>query len=205
MTTNGKRKRDDELLVLAIATGSSVCNAAELTGFGERTVRRRLDEPEFVARIDAVRLEIRDRTVGKLTHAMTDAVDTLQELLSADTDSIRLGAARSILDSCTKLTKTDGEGKPSQNVQINVANRKANEADESRETMEALRELRNAGISIDDMVDNQYQAAPRSVGVVKELPPPEDTELSDQTKLDEVRWQLKANISGKRYNPFIDR
>ena len=62
---------------------------------------------------------------------------------------------------------------------------------------------------IDAMVDNHYQIvncfAVAEPTAVKELPPPDDTELSDETRLDKVRLQLKANTSGKRYNPFLDR
>ena len=65
------------------------------------------------------------------------------------------------------------------------------------------------GKRIDAMVDNHYQTANCSAvakpTAVKELRPPDDTELSDQTRLDKVRLQLKANTSGKRYNPFLDR
>ena len=55
MAHNGKLKRDDGL-VLALARGLTVRQAAGEAGFGERTAHRRLDDPEFRRRVSVVKV-----------------------------------------------------------------------------------------------------------------------------------------------------
>jgi hypothetical protein len=44
-----------------------------------------------------------ERALGKMTDGMTEAADTLRSLLHAEAESVRLGAARSILELSNKL------------------------------------------------------------------------------------------------------
>ncbi len=102
MADNGSSKGDDALLV-ALASGATVRDAAGRAGVAERTAYRRLDDPGFRRRLARARAELIDRAVGQLSDAATAAVATLRGLLDADSDNVKLGAARSILELGTRL------------------------------------------------------------------------------------------------------
>jgi hypothetical protein len=48
-------QRQDQLLVSTLARGESIVRAARMSGVSERTVHRRLNEPEFQAQIKSTR------------------------------------------------------------------------------------------------------------------------------------------------------
>lgn len=83
---------------LALASGSSMIDAARAAGISERTVRRRLTKPEYRMEISRLRARLLDAAVGKLVAETTDAVETLSDLLNATSEHVRLGAAKAILD-----------------------------------------------------------------------------------------------------------
>jgi len=99
----GDRTRADSALVAALAGGSTVEGAAATAGVGVATVYRRLKEPEFRARVDDARSESIGRAVAVLTAASTAAVGRLMKLLTAESESVQLGAARNILELGAKL------------------------------------------------------------------------------------------------------
>jgi hypothetical protein len=102
MAEIGRRKGDDALL-LALAAGKTVRDAARLAGIGERTATRRVADPAFRRRVAEMRADMVSRATGQLVEASTKAVDTLEALLTAQAESVRLGAARSILELGSKL------------------------------------------------------------------------------------------------------
>ncbi len=83
---------------LAIASGSTIVEAAERAGISERTVRRRLDDPDYRMEISRLRSKLLDAAVGRLVAATTQAAGTMQALLEADSEHVRLGAAKGILE-----------------------------------------------------------------------------------------------------------
>jgi hypothetical protein len=98
------RKKNDTQLLLALACGASVEQAARQSGLTARTVYRRLEDAAFRRRIQKVQHEIVERTTGTLTAAATEAVKTLLELLkNTSPPPVRLGAARSVLEMGLKL------------------------------------------------------------------------------------------------------
>ena len=99
----GDRTRADSALVAALAGGATVEAAAGAVGVGVATVYRRLKEPAFRAQIDAARSEMIGRAVARLAGASTAAADRLRALLTAESESVQLAAARSILDLGLKL------------------------------------------------------------------------------------------------------
>jgi hypothetical protein len=101
----GGRKRADETLLLALACGATVEGAARQAGVSERTAHRRLKEPAFQARLQALRDDMLQRAAATLTAASQEAAKTLVKLLQAQTPSAQLGAARAILDGATKLSE----------------------------------------------------------------------------------------------------
>ena len=90
-------QRDDALL-LALASGQSVRDAARTAGVSERTAFRRVAAPDFRQAVGRARGELLARAVGRLADAATTAADTLTALLAAEAESVRLAAARAILD-----------------------------------------------------------------------------------------------------------
>jgi hypothetical protein len=98
------RKNADEALLLALACGATVENAARKAGVSERTVRRRLADPAFKKRLDAIRGDMVQRAMGMLTAAAMEAVKTLVALQDKEQPAAsRLGAARAILEYGAKL------------------------------------------------------------------------------------------------------
>jgi hypothetical protein len=94
----GRRQADDALL-MALACGATVENAARAAGVAPRTVHRRLANPAFRQRLQALRADMLQRTAGLLTAAALEAVKTLVALQQPPVPAaVRLGAARAILE-----------------------------------------------------------------------------------------------------------
>jgi hypothetical protein len=99
-----QRKKAEDLLLMALACGATVENAARQCGLSERTVYRRLDEPEFQRRLQQIKADMVQRTAAMLTAAGLESVKTLLELQrAAHPPAVRLGAARAVLDSGIKV------------------------------------------------------------------------------------------------------
>ncbi len=96
-------KTGDTELILALASGASVREAAKRAGIGASTAYRRTRDPEFKRRVTEARDQLFDRAVGLLADAAHDAIKTLRELLSSSSPSAQLGAARAILEHGPKL------------------------------------------------------------------------------------------------------
>jgi hypothetical protein len=95
----GRRRKADADLILALACGATPENAAQKAGFGVRTVYRRLAEPAFRAQVNEMRAELVRRAAGMLTAASMVSIKTLTTLQeSAVSESVRLGAARAVLE-----------------------------------------------------------------------------------------------------------
>ncbi len=109
MTENGNEKRgnqesQDEQMLLALASGASVKQAADACNLSERTIRRRLDDASFVARLRAMRSDVLDGVLGRLTFAAASAVEVLKTLMAdAESETVKLGAARAVLEHAGKL------------------------------------------------------------------------------------------------------
>ena len=111
MGTEKGEKKDDtggkanpETLILALACGATVESAARQCRVSDRTVYRRLKDPQFRARIQEARGEMVKRASGMLTAAAGESVRTLLALQKDSvTPSVRLGAARAILELGIKI------------------------------------------------------------------------------------------------------
>ncbi len=95
-----------EILAVALAAGRTVREASGRAAVSERTVYRRLKDSEFQKRVAELRSDMVGQAVGMLVEAGSAAVQTLKELLSSQSDSVRLGAARSILELGVKLRES---------------------------------------------------------------------------------------------------
>ncbi len=108
MTASGRKKGSADLLVAALAAGKTVREAATICGVAERTIRRRMSDPAFAARVAEAQRLTSQAALGRLVESLTAAADTLAELLKAESDSVKLGAARSIVEMTAKI-KADVE------------------------------------------------------------------------------------------------
>jgi hypothetical protein len=99
MAGSGRKNADGRLAVL-LAAGLSITKAAAKAGVGERTVYRRLKDPDFRRRVSEAREAMVAKTVGRLAALGNLAVGQLHGLLSRETtgEQVRLGAARAALD-----------------------------------------------------------------------------------------------------------
>jgi hypothetical protein len=111
MAHNGRPRRGaDEALAFALATGATVRDAATTVGLSERTAHRRLDDPVFHQRVSELRAALIDAAAGKVASAMTAATHTLQALLTAESETVRLSAAKALIELGVKLRdSTDHE------------------------------------------------------------------------------------------------
>jgi hypothetical protein len=105
MADNGRRKRrkGEAALLLALAGGRTVRAAARAAGVGERTAARRLADPAFRRQVAELRAEMVERALGRAARGMSAAADTLRQLLRAEKESVRLGAARALLELTVRL------------------------------------------------------------------------------------------------------
>ena len=97
------KKNADVLLLLAFASGASAAEAARQAGVSERTAFRRLHDPDFRRRIAQARDKMVDDAMGQLAQASVVAVGTLRALCTAESETVRLGAARSLLELTMRL------------------------------------------------------------------------------------------------------
>jgi hypothetical protein len=97
------KQQSEEALVLALASGAMVEDAAERCGIDVKAVRRKVAAPKFRERVRAARAELTERTCGLLTAAGVEAVQVLSRLMAGGPPAVRLSAAKAVLDLGVKL------------------------------------------------------------------------------------------------------
>src|SRR3984957_5929430 len=106
MALKGKQSEDPKLL-LALACGATAETAARQAGVSESTVRRRLKDKGFVQKLHKLRAEMHLRVADQLTAASTEGVRTMVQLMKeTNSGTVRLGAARSVVELSTKVRET---------------------------------------------------------------------------------------------------
>ncbi|HWB10417.1 MAG TPA: hypothetical protein VG826_14390 [Pirellulales bacterium] len=104
MGPNGTPAGEDEL-ILALAAGASVREAAERGGVGERTVYRRLADADFRRAVSEARGGLFDSARGRLAGLASRAVETLQRLMKSEKPAEALGAAKTVLELGPRLSE----------------------------------------------------------------------------------------------------
>ncbi len=90
----------DEILAAALASGKTHRAAADAAGMSDRTVRRRLEAPEFRAMVSAQRMELVTQVADRLAGLAPQAVETMYSLLSDNNPpAVRCKAAQAVLSS----------------------------------------------------------------------------------------------------------
>lgn len=95
-----------EPLAMAVASGNSIKAACEIVVCSIQTGYNLSCTDVFKARVSAIRSEITEQSVGKLTDASVLAVSTIISLLGpANEPSVRLNAAKAILANLGPLSE----------------------------------------------------------------------------------------------------
>jgi hypothetical protein len=96
-------QKGDARLIPALASGKSQEEAAASAALSRATVVRRLNDPAFRAEVRRVQSEMVEKVTGLLAEGAAEGARKLKELLSAESESVQLGAVRSLLDFSLRL------------------------------------------------------------------------------------------------------
>jgi hypothetical protein len=97
-------RRSDGVVAAALASGATLAQAASRGNVSERTVRRRLDNPDFAALVERLTVRVMEEVFDSLTAAARLACITLVELLDESVPpATRHAASRTILDQLTRF------------------------------------------------------------------------------------------------------
>jgi hypothetical protein len=102
---NKVRRNADPTIIAALLAGASLDDAAKRAGMSEQTVRRRLRDPEFRARLDAAETEMIETAGRALSGYVPEAVSTLGGLLHDGSSTIQLSASKSIIEIGSKRAR----------------------------------------------------------------------------------------------------
>lgn len=97
-----KLSRKQEAAIAAPLACPTIGEAATQAGVGEVTLWRWLKRPQFQAGYRLARRRVVEAAIGRLQHAATEAVATLQRNLTSGAPSVEVRAAKAILDQATK-------------------------------------------------------------------------------------------------------
>jgi len=101
------RSKNEPDLIIALAKGMSVRAAAKTSGFSERSVYRRLQDPQFLKRVSDAQSALLRQGLGRAISKVPVAWETLSDVATdSENDNARVIAARTILELSHKL----GEG-----------------------------------------------------------------------------------------------
>lgn len=84
----------DQLLAMALASGTSPTDAARQLEISRSTIQRRMNDPMFRRLVSNLRGEMLASAMGRISDSMTKAAVTVAGLLDAPEPYLRLRAAR---------------------------------------------------------------------------------------------------------------
>jgi hypothetical protein len=107
--TEEPRKNTKTQFALAIAQGISVAGWARANGVPTRTAFRWAKDPSVRKAVESIRRRTIDQAIGKMTKQTTRAVDIILRIANeAESDSVRLRAARSIFSDMMAVSEHSG-------------------------------------------------------------------------------------------------
>ena len=95
-----------DTLIEHLARGGTAKAAARSSGYSVRQVFRLLADAAFAREVTEARTKLSERSAALLTASSAAAVHTLRKLLKGESEQVRLGAARAILELSHKLVDT---------------------------------------------------------------------------------------------------
>ena len=96
--------KDSELIRL-LAQGLSQIKAAEQLGISDRTIRRRINDPEFRRRLSEARREIQAESWSTMMGLQEKAGQVLESMLESPDEKVRLAAAKYVFDMGSRIRK----------------------------------------------------------------------------------------------------
>lgn len=110
MARSGTAAADDALVIL-LASGASIDEAAEASGISRRTIYRRLDDAKFQARIEEARQLFTTRALHRLLSLRLQHVENIHRLSGAErkrgvhlpSEAVQLNASKAIIELGGKL------------------------------------------------------------------------------------------------------
>jgi hypothetical protein len=103
-----KAERLREAAVAALLRCPMLEAAARAAGCGESTLRRWLQEPGFASAVRDARRRTLEQSLGALSAATAEAVDTLRACLGAEGEAVRVRAAVAILEHAMRGAEVAG-------------------------------------------------------------------------------------------------
>lgn len=100
-------KIPDEALISALLTSPTNAAAAQKCGLSVKQLYNRMASPEFRARLSEARRELLDRAVNALETRLSDAVQTVAQIMGDENVSpqTRLNAADALLRNALRLSE----------------------------------------------------------------------------------------------------
>jgi hypothetical protein len=95
---HGDKSRLREKAIAALLSAPTLAQAAKKAGLSKATLYRWMQEPDFKAALRAARRGVVDATIGRLQAVTTEAVTALHKALTCTTPTVRVSAARAILE-----------------------------------------------------------------------------------------------------------
>ena len=130
------RSKGAEPMIIALASGLNYKDAAEKAGINERTVRRRLEDPEWQEAIEEHRQKVFVDAQRAFTGKLVAAAAGLHDLaMGSESDSVRLGAWRAIVEFALRIQPGGEQSTVHSTVQAK------GELDLSQSVLDGLREL----------------------------------------------------------------
>lgn len=99
----GSRKRAEAVFIAAVVAGETIESAAGKAHVSQTTAYRWLRSQGIREEVIRLRSEIIERVAARLTDVASVAVDKLHQLLDAESDAIKLGAVRTILEQLLRI------------------------------------------------------------------------------------------------------
>ncbi len=94
----GSKRGLNALIVQGVVEGLSRAETADRAGVSERTLRRRLQDPDVLKSLADVRAELHGEVLGRLQQLAFKAVEQIDEVLESGTDASRIAASKLVLD-----------------------------------------------------------------------------------------------------------
>ena len=94
----GSKRGLNALIVQGVVEGLSRAETADRAGVSERTLRRRLQDPDVLKSLADVRAELHGEVLGRLQQLAFKAVEQIDEVLESGTDASRIAVSKLVLD-----------------------------------------------------------------------------------------------------------
>jgi transposase-like protein len=134
-----KYPRKKDLAIAALLKCSTIEDAAKEVGVSSKTIRRWLDDFEFVGEYVEARVRVYDHAIARMQGASGQAVSAILDVLSDPKTPAapRLQAALTIIDVAKRATANDQSGFPSYDAIVRST-------DKTRSAIRALRSRQRA-------------------------------------------------------------